>query len=84
MSNLLTHEEYQAIASELSLPLNPYINGKFTAPLSGARMETVNPATGEVLGEMANCNAEDVDFAVTKAREAFDRGGWSRMHPSER
>jgi gamma-glutamyl-gamma-aminobutyraldehyde dehydrogenase len=33
---------------------------------------------------MANCNADDVDFAVTKAREAFDRGDWSRMHPSER
>ncbi|MEE4278347.1 MAG: aldehyde dehydrogenase [Halieaceae bacterium] len=84
MSNLLTHEEYKAIASELSLPLNPYINGRFSAPLSGERMQTLNPATGEVLGEMANCNAEDVDFAVTRAREAFDRGEWSRMHPSER
>ena len=84
MSNLLTHEEYQAIARDLSLPLNPYINGKFAAPLSGQRMPTVNPATGDVLGEMANCGAEDVDLAVTKAREAFDRGDWSRMHPGER
>jgi gamma-glutamyl-gamma-aminobutyraldehyde dehydrogenase len=25
-----------------------------------------------------------VDFAVSKAREAFDRGDWSRLHPSER
>ncbi|MEO1202794.1 MAG: aldehyde dehydrogenase [Pseudomonadota bacterium] len=84
MSTLLTHEEYQAIAKDLVLPLNAYINGKFTAPKSGNRMETVNPATGEKLGDMANCGPEDVDIAVTKAREAFDRGDWSRMHPSER
>lgn len=84
MSNLLTHDEYQAIASDLPLPLNAYINGKFAAPLSGERMDTFNPATGENLGAMASCNAEDVDFAVTKSREVFDRGEWSRLHPSER
>lgn len=84
MSTLLTHEEYQAIARDLTLPLNAYINGKFTAPKSGSRMATVNPATGESLGDMANCGAEDVDYAVTRAREVFDRGEWSRMHPSER
>ncbi|MEM9759946.1 MAG: aldehyde dehydrogenase [Pseudomonadota bacterium] len=84
MSNLLTHEEYQAIAQDLSLPLNPYINGKYASPLSGQRMPSVNPATGAVLGEMANCGAPDVDLAVMKAREAFDRGAWSRLHPSER
>jgi len=84
MPTLLTHEEYQAIAEELALPLNAYINGKFAQPKSGNRMETVNPATGEKLGDMANCGPEDVDYAVTKAREAFDRGEWSRMHPSER
>ncbi len=84
MPNLLTHEEYQAIARNLSLPLNAYINGKFAAPKSGNRMDTLNPATGEHLGEMANCGAEDVDYAVTKAREVFDRGEWSRMHPSAR
>ncbi|MFT7319347.1 aldehyde dehydrogenase [Congregibacter sp.] len=84
MPTLLTHEEYQAIARDLSLPLNAYINGKFAAPKSGNRMDTLNPATGEKIGEMANCGAEDVDYAVTKAREVFDRGEWSRMHPSER
>lgn len=84
MPTLLTQEEYQAIARNLTLPLNAYIDGKFAAPKSGNRMDTVNPATGEKIGEMANCGAEDVDYAVTKAREVFDRGEWSRMHPSER
>jgi len=84
MPNLLTHEEYKSIAADLSLPLNAYVNGKFTSPRSGKTMDTINPATGESLGMMAACNSEDVDYTVTKAREVFDRGDWSRMHPSER
>jgi len=84
MPNLLTHEEYNAIAADLSLPLNAYINGKFVAPRSGKTMDTVNPATGKSLGKMAACDSSDVDYTVTKAREAFDRGEWSRMHPSDR
>ena len=35
MSDLLTHEEYKAIAADLSLPLNAYINGKFGTPKAG-------------------------------------------------
>jgi gamma-glutamyl-gamma-aminobutyraldehyde dehydrogenase len=44
----------------------------------------VNPATGEVIAKVAACDAEDVDFAVEKARDAFEDGRWSRLHPSER
>ena len=84
MPSLLTHEEYRAIAADLSLPVNAWINGKFAAPMSGKTMETVDPATGRVLGQMAACDSSDVDYSVTKAREAFERGEWSRMHPSER
>lgn len=84
MSDLLTHEEYQAIAANMSFPVNAFINGKFQKPRSGRRMKTINPATGETLAEVAACDAKDVDFAVEKAREAFDSGVWSRMHPSQR
>ena len=84
MSDLLTHEEYKAIAADLSLPVNAFINGKFTAPKSGNTMDSLNPATGALLGKVAACDTQDVDYAVTKAREAFDRGEWSRLHPSER
>lgn len=84
MPTLLTHEEYNAIAADLSLPLNAYVNGKFSKPRSGKTMDTVNPATGQSLGKMAACDSSDVDYTVTKAREAFDRGDWSRMHPSDR
>jgi gamma-glutamyl-gamma-aminobutyraldehyde dehydrogenase len=84
MSDVLSHEEYKSIAASLQLPSNAFIDGRFQAPRSNKSIATINPATGETLTEIATCNSKDVDFAVTKAREAFDEGRWSRLHPSER
>lgn len=81
---LLTHEEYQSIAVGLDLPNNAYIDGAYRPAVSGETFVTSNPATGETLTEIASCNSDDVDFAVQKARDAFEDGRWSKMHPSER
>jgi len=50
------------------------------------KFDIVNPATGEVLTEIAEASREDVDRAVQAARRAFeDRGGaWRKMSASER
>lgn len=82
--NLLTHREYQAIAAGLDIPSTAYIDGAYRPAQSGATFETLNPATGEKLADVSACDAADVDFAVQKAREAFEDGRWSRMHPSAR
>ncbi len=84
MSELLTLDEYRAIAQSLILPSSAFIDGKFQISKSGQSFATINPATGETLTNITACNAEDVDFAVLKAREAFDDGRWSRLHPGER
>lgn len=42
------------------------------------------PATGRVLGLIADGGVEDVDLAVKAARQAFDSGVWSQMSPSDR
>src|SRR6056297_399750 len=81
---LLTKDEYKAIAKDLALPTSAFVDGGYRAAASGKTFTSVNPATGEALAEIAACGAEDVDFAVLKAREAFDDGRWSKMHPSER
>lgn len=81
---LLTKDEYIAIAADLDLPTGAFINGGYRQAISGKTFETFNPATGESLAKIAACGAEDVDFAVEKAREAFEDGRWSRLHPSER
>ena len=82
--DLLTQEEYKSIAANLTLPTNAFIDGGYRPAASGKTFESVNPATGEKLADIAACGQEDVDFAVAKAREAFEDGRWSRMHPSER
>lgn len=83
MTDLLTRAEYVALAADLDLPKTPFIDGKFRAG-SGADMDTLNPATGEVLATISTAGPKDVDLAVGKAREAFDQGHWARAHPSHR
>lgn len=82
--SLLTHDEYKAIAAGLTFPSQAFIDGKFCPAKSGKTFETVNPATGAVLAHVAACGVEDVDFAVAKARDAFEDGRWSRLHPRDR
>ncbi len=50
----------------------------------GGAFETVNPATEEVIAEVAEARAADVDRAVAAARAAFADGRWRRMNPQER
>lgn len=84
MSALLSRDEYRAIAAGLSLPTQAFIDGSFRPAKSGGTFDTINPATGEVIARVAACGAEDVDFAVMKARDAFADGRWSRLPPGER
>jgi len=84
MSHLLTKEEYAALALNLSMPAAAFIDGSFRPAASGRTLVTVNPATGLPLAKIAACSAEDVDFAVAKARDAFEDGRWSKLPPRKR
>ncbi|WP_136685410.1 aldehyde dehydrogenase [Falsirhodobacter xinxiangensis] len=84
MTDLLTQSEYEALAASISLPSSAYIDGGFRPAKSGKTFTTANPATGAPLTEIAACGAEDVDFAVQKARDAFEDGRWSRLSPGAR
>jgi len=53
-----------------------YINGRWVDARSGAAMESVNPATGEILGLVPRSGPEDVDDAVRAAAAAFP--AWRR------
>lgn len=82
--DLLTRTEYAALAADIDFATSAFIDGGYRPAASGKTFETVNPATGDTLAKVAACGTEDVDFAVIKAREAFEDGRWSRLHPSER
>jgi phenylacetaldehyde dehydrogenase len=61
------------------------INGEWVEAASGQTFETINPATEEVLAEVAHGQAEDIDKAVKAARKAFhDDSPWRRMNASDR
>ena len=84
MTALLTKDEYRALANSLDFPVNAFINGGYRPAVSGNTFTTLNPSTGTSLADVAACDAEDIDFAVEKARESFERGVWSKKHPAER
>jgi 5-carboxymethyl-2-hydroxymuconic-semialdehyde dehydrogenase len=64
--------------------LRHYMEGGFRESLSGGTFETLNPATNEVIAEVADGQAADVDAAVEAARRAFDEGPWPRMKAEQR
>ncbi len=51
-----------------------FIGGQWVPAASGKTFETVNPATEEVIAQVAEGDAADVDLAVKAAREAFEQG----------
>jgi len=61
------------------------INGQWSDG-SGRPFDSINPATGEVLTQIADASAHDVDQAVIAARKAFDdtAGPWRKMSASDR
>jgi aldehyde dehydrogenase (NAD+) len=59
------------------------IGGRWVEPVSGKRFKTINPATEEVLAEVAEAGEEDVEAAVKAARGAYTKV-WSKLSGAER
>jgi aldehyde dehydrogenase (NAD+) len=76
----------------MTTPAHPFLDGKpkrlliggqWVEALSGRTFDSVNPATGEVIAQLAEGGAEDIDRAVAAARAAFE-GPWSKFKPFDR
>jgi aldehyde dehydrogenase (NAD+) len=61
-----------------------FIGGQWIPAASGKTFETMNPATEEVIAQVAEGDSEDVDKAVHAAREALERGPWATMDARDR
>jgi aldehyde dehydrogenase (NAD+) len=72
----------KAAVQTLEFPL--FINGEWKPAISGETFDVINPATGEVVARVAKAGKEDVEEAVSSARQAFDSGVWSKKSPQER
>lgn len=84
MSDLLSADEYKALAKAMEIGGNAFIGGIARPAISGETFPTVNPATGATLAQVAACGRADVNFVVGKAREAFADGRWRNLAPAER
>ncbi len=61
-----------------------YINGEWVEPSSGQYIETIDPFTAKPWALVPRGNAEDADRAIQAAHNAFTKGPWRKLHPSER
>lgn len=61
-----------------------FVDNTWRDPVSGQYFDSENPADGKVWARVPDCNAEDIDHAVSAARSAYYDGPWGKMHPAER
>ena len=68
--------------------LNPQtqllIGGKWGNAVGSKRFATLNPATEEIIAEVAEAGAADIDAAVAAARRALRAGAWPAMSGAQR
>src|SRR3990172_8420263 len=74
----------QRVSSFVSQPPKMLIGGRWIEAASRKTFPTYNPATGDILAQVAEGDREDIDRAVKAARRAFESGPWRRMTASER
>ncbi|MFJ4772240.1 aldehyde dehydrogenase family protein [Streptomyces uncialis] len=63
-------------------PSQHFIDGEWVAARDGGTLDVLDPATRQVITDVARAGGDDVDDAVTAARRAFP--GWAATNPSER
>jgi phenylacetaldehyde dehydrogenase len=75
---------HHQVLTFVGAPRKMLIGGRWLEAASGKTFPTYNPATGEVLAQVAEGTSVDVDRAVTAARKAFESGPWRTLTASER
>jgi len=73
-----------AIKSFIAKPKKLFIDGQWVEAASGKTFSTIDPASEQVICEVAEGDREDVDRAARAAHRAFTSGEWSRMIPAVR
>lgn len=61
-----------------------FIGGKWVEASSGKTFPTSNPATGEIITQLAEAGEAEVEAAVQSARAAFEEGSWPKMSAADR
>ena len=75
---------HKGVEEFIGKPRHMFINNQFVPSASGKTFPTYNPATGEVMAQVAEGDREDIGRAVKAARKAFENPAWADMAPSQR
>ncbi|ODR98220.1 aldehyde dehydrogenase [Methyloceanibacter superfactus] len=75
---------FEQIASVIELPHQAVIDGRLQPSATGRSFENVTPRNGTVINRVAECDAADIDAAVSAARRAFEDGRWRNLHYREK
>lgn len=78
-----TQAEWTQLAQLVRIPRHAFINNKKYIG-RGEVQHIINPANRQILAEINACNEEDVNFAVSCARKAFENKTWAGMPRAER
>ncbi|MDC0058221.1 aldehyde dehydrogenase [Pelagibacteraceae bacterium] len=80
----LNYQEIIKLKSNLIYPSMLFINGKYQKSISEKSFDNISPIDGEIINKVFIAQQEDVDLAVSKAREVFNKGHWSNLPPGQR
>ena len=77
-------EHFEKVAEVIGPPHQAVIDGCLQPSVTGRTLDNVTPRNGTVINRVAECDAADVDAAVTAARRAFEDGRWRSLHYREK
>src|ERR1017187_7731685 len=61
-----------------------YVNGEWIASSTGKTFPVYDPSTEEIIAEVPDANAKDVDRALAAAKDAVENGPWGSSTAQER
>ena len=70
--------------NNLDYPSELFINGKYKKSNSEKFFDNISPIDGKIINKVSFAQKEDVDLAVSNAREVFNKGYWSNLPPGKR
>jgi len=84
MSAPETLEQWQQLASSLTIQGQAFIDGCYRPARGGGTFSCISPVDGRVLAQVAACEAADAELAVSAARRTFEAGVWRKLAPVAR
>ena len=80
----LSYEKVIEGKNNLNYPSQLFINGKYQKSLSEKFFDNISPIDGKIINKVFFAQLDDIDIAVSKAKEVFNKGYWSKLPPGER